>query len=41
MEMVAIDDQFGESGTPEQLMEKYGLNADSIIAAAKRVMARK
>jgi transketolase len=41
MEMVAIDDQFGESGTPEQLMEKYGLNAESIVVAAKRVMARK
>lgn len=41
MEMVAIDDQFGESGTPAQLMEKYGLNADSIIHAAKDVMARK
>jgi transketolase len=41
MEMVAIDDQFGESGTPEQLMDKYGLNASAIIAAVKRVMARK
>jgi len=41
MEMVAIDDQFGESGTPAQLMEKYGLNAESIMVAAKRVMARK
>jgi transketolase len=41
MEMVAIDDQFGESGTPAQLMEKYGLNAESIIVAAKRAIARK
>jgi len=41
MEMVAIDDQFGESGTPAQLMEKYGLDSVSIIAAVKRVMARK
>ena len=41
MEMVAIDDQFGESGTPAQLMEKYGLNSDSIVAAAKRAIARK
>ncbi len=41
MEMVAIDDQFGESGTPEQLMEKYGLNSESIILAVKRVLARK
>jgi transketolase len=41
MEMVAIDDQFGESGTPAQLMEKYGLNAESIVVAVKRVLARK
>ncbi len=41
MEMIAIDDQFGESGTPAQLMEKYGLNADSIVSAVKRVMAKK
>ena len=41
MEMVAIDDQFGESGTPAQLMEKYGLNSGSIVAAAKRAVARK
>ena len=41
MEYVAIDDQFGESGTPAQLMNKYGLNADAIVAASKRVMAKK
>lgn len=40
-EFVAVDDSFGESGTPAQLMEKYGLNADAIQAAAKKVMARK
>src|SRR5690606_19553535 len=40
-EFVATQDTFGESGTPEQLMEKYGLNADSIVAAAKKVIRRK
>ncbi len=40
-EFVATQDTFGESGTPEQLMEKYGLNADAIIKAAKKVISRK
>ena len=41
MEMVAVNDQFGESGTPEQLMEKYGLNAVSIVEKALVVLKRK
>lgn len=40
-EFVATHDTFGESGTPEQLMEKYGLNADAIVKAALKVIARK
>lgn len=40
-EFVAVNDVFGESGTPESLMEKYGLNAQSIIEKAKKVIARK
>jgi transketolase len=40
-EYVAVDDSFGESGTPAQLMEKYGLTAADIVAAAKRAIARK
>jgi len=40
-EYVAVDDSFGESGTPAQLMEKYGLTAKDIVAAAKRAIARK
>jgi transketolase len=40
-EFVAVNDSFGESGTPAQLMEKYGLNADAIVAAAQKVIARK
>jgi transketolase len=40
-EFVATDDTFGESGTPAQLMEKYGLNSDSIVAKALKVIKRK
>jgi len=40
-EFVAVNDVFGESGTPEALMEKYGLNAKSIIQKAKKVHSRK
>jgi transketolase len=41
LEMVAVNDSFGESGTPEQLMQKYGLESTNIVAAAKSVLARK
>jgi transketolase len=41
IEYVAVNDSFGESGTPAQLMEKYGLTATEIVAAAKRAVARK
>ncbi|MGZ4060734.1 MAG: transketolase family protein, partial [Bacteroidia bacterium] len=37
IEMVAVNDSFGESGTPDQLMVKYGLEAANIIEAVKRV----
>ena len=40
-EFVAVKDSFGESATPTQLMEKYGLTAKDIVAAAKKAMARK
>jgi transketolase len=40
-EFVATNDTFGESGTPEQLMKKYGLDAASVVKAAKKVLARK
>lgn len=40
-EFVATQDTFGESGTPEQLMEKYGLNAAAIVKASEKVMKRK
>lgn len=40
-EFVAVQDTFGESGTPDQLLEKYGLSPKDIVAAAKKAMARK
>ncbi|PRX46826.1 transketolase family protein [Salegentibacter salegens] len=40
-EFVATQDTFGESGTPEQLFEKYGLNSESILKAAEKVIKRK
>ncbi len=40
-EFVATLDTFGESGTPAELMKKYGLNANSIAEKAKRVISRK
>ncbi|MFD2585372.1 transketolase family protein [Croceitalea marina] len=40
-EFIATQDTFGESGTPEQLMEKYGLNNKAIEAAVLKVMKRK
>ncbi len=41
MEFVGIQDTYAESGTPEELMEKYGLVAGNVIAASKRVLGRK
>jgi len=41
MEMVAMKDEFGESGTYEQLFEKYGLESKNIIEAAEKVLNRK
>lgn len=40
-EYVAVMDTFGESGTPNQLLEKYGLNKENIVAAAEKAMGRK
>jgi transketolase len=41
IEMVAVNDTFGESGEPAQLMEKYGLSANHVVAAVEKVMSRK
>jgi transketolase len=40
VEMVAVNDVFGESGTPAQLLEKYGLSAQAIVEAVERVQPR-
>ncbi len=40
-EFVATQDTFGESGTPDQLMDKYGLNAEAIVKASQKVVGRK
>lgn len=41
MEMVAVQDSFGESGKPEQLLEYYGLKDKNIVEAAQKVIRRK
>ena len=41
LEMVGVNDTFGESGTPRELMEKYGLTSSDIINAVKKVLERK
>ncbi|MHB9107694.1 MAG: transketolase family protein [Armatimonadota bacterium] len=41
MEFVNIGDRYAESGTPESLIEKYGLTAKDVVAAAKRAISRK
>ncbi|WDF70854.1 transketolase family protein [Sphingobacterium oryzagri] len=40
-EYVAVNDSFGESGTPEELMKKYGLTSENIVMAALQVINRK
>ena len=40
-EFVATNDTFGESGTPSELMKKYGLDSDSIVEKVKKVLSRK
>jgi len=41
MEFVAVKDTFGESGTPDELMKKYGLDIPDIVAAVEKVISRK
>lgn len=41
IEMVGVNDSFGESGTPDELMVKYGLDAKNIVDAVQKVMKRK
>lgn len=41
LEMVGVNDSFGESGTPTQLLKKYGLGPENIVAAVEKVLKRK
>jgi len=41
IEMVGMDDSFGESGPPMKLMEKYGIDRNAILESAKKVITRK
>jgi len=41
IEMVAVNDTFGESGTPAELMTKYGIDTPNIVEAAKNAIKRK
>jgi len=40
-ELVAVDDRFGESGKPEELLKKYGLDTEHIVQAVMEVLRRK
>lgn len=41
LEMVAVDDKFGESGTPDELVVKFGLDKADVVRAVKKVIGRK
>lgn len=41
LEMIGVNDSFGESGTPDELMVKYHLDTPDVVAAALRAIARK
>ncbi|MEZ5172366.1 MAG: transketolase C-terminal domain-containing protein [Bacteroidia bacterium] len=41
LEMVAVNDSFGESGTPEELLIKYGLDTADVVSAAERAIKRR
>ncbi len=41
MERVGVRDTFGESGSPKELLDKYGISASHIVAAVEKAVARK
>lgn len=41
MELIGVNDEWGQSGTPVQLLEKYGLNSESIIKSALKLVRKK
>ena len=40
MEFIGVDDQFGQSGTPDELIEHYGMGKNSIIKAVEKILKR-
>ena len=40
LKRIGIQDRFGQSGAPDQLLEAYGLTAANIVGAAKTLLAR-
>lgn len=41
IEFVAVQDQFGESGNPMELMDKYGIGTNNVVSAVEKVLIRK
>ena len=41
VEMIGVDDRFGESGTPDELMSQFGLDKEHIVAACRKAISRK
>ena len=41
VEMVGVDDVFGQSGTPDELMAHFGLDKDHIMEACRKAISRK
>ena len=41
IEFIGVNDKFGQSGTPDELIEHYGMGVESIKKAVERVMKRK
>jgi len=41
MEFIGMPDSFGESGTPDELLKKYGMKSEAIIEAVKKVILKK
>ena len=41
IEFVGVEDKYGQSGTPAELVEHYGMGVDGIIKKVKKVLSRK
>ena len=41
MELIGVQDKFGQSGTPDELVEHYGMGKNAIKEAVKKVLSRK